>query len=101
MRVALRAGRRQRERVPGTVVPDRRAGRNRLPRHPGPRGPGREIVAENLDDYEEIGARLAQDLPHLADLRSGPRERMAGSPLCDGKRFSADLMSVVRRVWKE
>jgi predicted O-linked N-acetylglucosamine transferase (SPINDLY family) len=60
-----------------------------------------ETVAHNLDEYVEIGARLAGDLPHLADLRSGLRERMTGSPLCDGKRFADNLLAVVRHVWKE
>jgi hypothetical protein len=26
---------------------------------------------------------------------------MAASPLCDGKRFAADLMNILRHVWQQ
>ncbi len=50
-----------------------------------------ETIARDLDDYVEIAAGLAGDLPRLAALRAGLRERMAASPLCDGKRFAASF----------
>ena len=59
-----------------------------------------ETIARDLDEYVEIAVSLASDLPRLAALRAGLRERMAASPLCDGKRFAADLMSVLREVWQ-
>ena len=36
----------------------------------------------------------------LAALRSGLGERMAASPLCDGKRFATNLASLLRNVWE-
>jgi predicted O-linked N-acetylglucosamine transferase (SPINDLY family) len=39
--------------------------------------------------------RWPTDLPRLAALRAGLRQRMAGSPLCDGKRFAENLMRVL------
>ena len=33
-------------------------------------------------------------------LRAGLRERMAASPLCDGKRFATNLASLLRDVWE-
>ncbi len=59
-----------------------------------------ETVARDLNEYVEIAAGLAGDLPRLAAIRAGLRERMAASPLCDGKRFAENLMKVLRDVWR-
>jgi predicted O-linked N-acetylglucosamine transferase (SPINDLY family) len=60
-----------------------------------------ETVASDLDEYADLAVSLAGDLPRLAGLRSRLRERMAASPLCDGKRFAADLSSLLQGVWRE
>ena len=60
-----------------------------------------ETIARTLDEYVELAVTLAYDLPRLASLRAGLRERMAASPLCDGKCFAANLMHVVRDAWRE
>jgi hypothetical protein len=58
-------------------------------------------IARDLNDYVEISVSLATDLARLKELRAGLRERVAGSNLCNGKRFAADLGAVLREVWKE
>ncbi len=60
-----------------------------------------ETIARDFDEYAEIAAALAHDLPRLAALRAGLRERMAASPLCDGKRFAANFAEILRGVWRE
>ena len=60
-----------------------------------------ETIAHDFDDYVELAVSLAGDLPRLAELRAGLRPRMAASPLCDGKRFAADLASVLHDVWQK
>ncbi len=60
-----------------------------------------ETIATTLEEYVELAVSLAGDLPRLASLRAGLRERMAASSLCDGKRFAANLMSVLRDAWQE
>jgi protein O-GlcNAc transferase len=60
-----------------------------------------ELVARDLEEYVERAVGLAGDLPRLAALRAGLRQRMATSPLCDGKRFVANLASVLRDVWEK
>jgi predicted O-linked N-acetylglucosamine transferase (SPINDLY family) len=59
-----------------------------------------ELVARDLDEYVELAVSLAADLPRLALLRAGLRERMAASPLCDGKRFARHLASLLHEVWQ-
>ncbi len=54
-----------------------------------------ETIAQDLDEYVEVAVSLAGDLPRLAVLRAGLRERMAASPLCDGKRFVANFAGVL------
>ena len=54
-----------------------------------------ETIARDLDEYVELAVSLASDLPRLAALRAGLRQRMAASPLCDGKRFATNLMTML------
>ena len=60
-----------------------------------------ETIARDLDEYVELAVSLAGDLPRLAVLRAGLRERMAASPLCDGKRFAANFASLLHKVWEQ
>jgi len=60
-----------------------------------------ETIASTLDQYVELAVSLAGDLSRLASLRASLRERMAASPLCDGERFAANLMHVVRGAWQK
>ncbi len=59
-----------------------------------------QTIACDLADYVERAVSLAGDPPRLAVLRAGLRERMAASPLCDGKRFAANLTSLLDQVWR-
>ncbi len=55
-----------------------------------------ETIARDLDDYVALAVAMAGDLPRLAALRASLRNRMAASPLCDGQRFAANLMSILQ-----
>jgi len=57
-----------------------------------------ETIGVDLEQYVERAVALADDLPRLAALRAGLRPRMAASPLCDGRRFAANLAAVLRRA---
>jgi predicted O-linked N-acetylglucosamine transferase (SPINDLY family) len=59
-----------------------------------------ETIAADHADYVARAVRLASDLPHLAELRAGLRQRMARSPLCDVDRFTAQLAAALRQVWR-
>jgi predicted O-linked N-acetylglucosamine transferase (SPINDLY family) len=60
-----------------------------------------ETVARDLDEYVDLAVALAGDLSRLAALRAGLRERMASSPLCDGKRFAESFVEILRGVWRD
>jgi predicted O-linked N-acetylglucosamine transferase (SPINDLY family) len=60
-----------------------------------------ETVVSDLPDYVELAVGLADDLPRLAKWRAELRERMAQSPLCDGRRFAGQLMHNLRTLWRE
>jgi predicted O-linked N-acetylglucosamine transferase (SPINDLY family) len=57
-------------------------------------------VARDLDEYVERAAAWAGDLHRLATVRAGLRAQMAGSPLCDGNRFAANLKALLHEVWR-
>jgi predicted O-linked N-acetylglucosamine transferase (SPINDLY family) len=58
-------------------------------------------IASDLTDYIETAAQLAADLPRLAAIRSALRQRMADSPLCDGRRFARNLTEILRHLWRQ
>ena len=60
-----------------------------------------EMIAHDLDEYVELAVSLAGDLPRLGELRARLRQRMAASPLCDGKRFAANLVSLLHDAWQQ
>jgi predicted O-linked N-acetylglucosamine transferase (SPINDLY family) len=60
-----------------------------------------EMIADSVEGYVDQAVALANDLPRLAELRSGLRKRVAASPLCDGKQFADNLLRLLRGVWRE
>lgn len=59
-----------------------------------------ELVARTADEYLDIAARLAGDPQRLAGIRAGLRERMRASSLMDAARFTANLESAYRGIWR-
>jgi predicted O-linked N-acetylglucosamine transferase (SPINDLY family) len=59
-----------------------------------------QLVARDGDDYVEIAARLAGDLPRLASLRGALRERLRASPLMDAPRFTRHLEAAYADMWR-
>jgi len=58
-------------------------------------------VTESVQAYIEMAVARAGDIPALADLRSGLRERVRRSPLCDAPRFGRHLGDALRHAWRE
>lgn len=59
-----------------------------------------ELVAQTPEQYIDIGCGLAQDPARLAALRAGLRERMRASSLMDAQRFTRNLESAYRVMWR-
>jgi predicted O-linked N-acetylglucosamine transferase (SPINDLY family) len=57
-----------------------------------------EAIARDRSDYVERVVALAHDLPRLSALRVHLRAQVAASPLCDGKRFAANLARLLRGI---
>lgn len=58
------------------------------------------LVANNEDEYVELALKLASDFNALSDLRVKLRDLMLKSPLCDGSKFTRNLESAFRQMWR-
>lgn len=59
-----------------------------------------QFIAQDPEDYIAIASRLAADLPQLASVRAGLRQRMSASPLCDAGGFTRQLEAAYRSMWR-
>lgn len=59
-----------------------------------------ELIASDADEYVEIAAKLALDVPRLSALRATLRERMRRSVLTDGVRLARDVEDAYRKMWR-
>ena len=59
-----------------------------------------DLVARDLEQYVEIAASLANDLPRLSQLRATLRGRMQKSPLMDAPRFARHIEAAYRDMWR-
>lgn len=60
-----------------------------------------EFAAATSEDFLKMSVLLANDLPRLAELRAHLRERLIRTPLFDQRKFTHDLESIYRDVWRE
>lgn len=60
-----------------------------------------ELIARDTNDYVNIAVALANDLPRLAALRLGMRERLKNSPLMNVTRFTKNLEDAYEVIWKK
>lgn len=58
-----------------------------------------DLIASDTEQYLEIVKSLANDLNRLNTLRASLRGRLQAA-FCDGARFSRDLESVYRAMWR-
>ncbi|MGA3067057.1 MAG: tetratricopeptide repeat protein [Tepidisphaeraceae bacterium] len=60
-----------------------------------------ELIADTVDQYVQIAADLAGDLPKLAELRKNLRTRMQSSPLMDAPAFARDIEAAYCQIWRD
>jgi len=56
-------------------------------------------IARDYDEYVGIAVSLAGDLNQLSSIRSGLRQQLENSSLCDGPRFTEAFCSLMHQVW--
>jgi len=61
----------------------------------------KEWITTSEEDYIQRAVELAEDLESLARLRSGLRERVRTSSLCDGKLLASQVEQAFRDMWKK
>ena len=59
-----------------------------------------ETIAADAETYITTALILAENLDHLAAMRSSLRPRMAASPLCNGVKFTRNLEAAYRSMWQ-
>ncbi len=59
-----------------------------------------EFAGQSKQTYVEAAVGLANDLDRLTALRSGLRERMRTSPLCDADAFARNVETADRDMWR-
>jgi predicted O-linked N-acetylglucosamine transferase (SPINDLY family) len=58
------------------------------------------LAAQTPEQFIEIAASLARDLPRLQTLRSTLRQRLEQSPLMDAPRFARNIETAYRQMWR-
>lgn len=59
-----------------------------------------KLIAHSPEQYIQAATSLANDLPHLADLRQTLRSRMENSPIMDAQRFTRHVEKAYRSIWQ-
>jgi len=59
-----------------------------------------ELVAGSETEFVRRASELAGDLPRLAEMRRGLRQRVRISPLTDARQFTRDLEDAYRLMWR-
>jgi predicted O-linked N-acetylglucosamine transferase (SPINDLY family) len=59
-----------------------------------------ELIAQDGEQYVQIAAELASDLPRLSQLRATLRDRMQRSALMDAPRFARNIEAAYRAMWQ-
>lgn len=59
-----------------------------------------EFAAANPEDFIQKAISLANDIPKLANMRAHMRERLGGTALFDQTRFTRNLESIYRNIWR-
>jgi predicted O-linked N-acetylglucosamine transferase (SPINDLY family) len=59
-----------------------------------------EFATATPEEFIGKAISLANDLPRLADIRAGMRERLKETPLFDQQRFARNLEDIYRDVWR-
>jgi predicted O-linked N-acetylglucosamine transferase (SPINDLY family) len=57
-----------------------------------------QFIAGDAEEYTTLAAHWAQRIDDLTKIRATMREHVRQSPLCDERRFAADLLTVLKQA---
>jgi predicted O-linked N-acetylglucosamine transferase (SPINDLY family) len=60
-----------------------------------------DLAAQTPDQFVQIAAALATDLPRLEQLRSTLRQKMEQSPLMDAPQFAKNIEAAYHQMWRK
>lgn len=60
-----------------------------------------QLIAQSRDEYVQKVVDLSRDVSELESLRREIRPQMASSPFCDRGRFTRDLETKWRAIWRD
>lgn len=60
-----------------------------------------QLIAATEKDFVSIATTLCADQEALKTLKTGLRDRLSNSPLCDGKGYTKNLEQALRHVWQD
>jgi protein O-GlcNAc transferase len=58
-----------------------------------------ELIANDEEHYASLAVAIGQDIERLSHIRTGLRNRMRQSALCDGPRFASAMEGAYRDMW--
>jgi len=58
-----------------------------------------ECIARDETEYIQRACNLAADFDNLQKIRTGLRDKMVKSSLCDGRQFAIDFGDVLHKIW--
>lgn len=60
-----------------------------------------DLAAATPAEYVDAAAALAADRDRLRDLRSGLRQQLKASPLCDGRAYARNVEDALQAMWEK
>ena len=59
-----------------------------------------DFIAKDRQGFEDLAVAKAQNIPELSILRTGLRDRLAQSSVCNGAEFAAAFTRAMQDVWR-
>ena len=60
-----------------------------------------EFIAADVDEYVNMAIQYANNTDYLAELRSGLRDKMRSSPLCNADAFARSVEKAYQEMWDQ
>jgi predicted O-linked N-acetylglucosamine transferase (SPINDLY family) len=58
-----------------------------------------DFIAKDEESYVRMAVEWSRRVSLLAEMRGHLRQRFVASPVCDARKFTADLERIYREIW--